>query len=103
MDIQLIKSPSTSVIEMIKARSMRNMQEIDNMGEIGAIGLVQGKILNMLVAADVAEKHANVKVIEINGVCPQHFTLVVILGDISAVTEALENITERLSESWNNK
>lgn len=103
MDIQLIKSPSISVIEMIKARSTRNIKEIDNMGEIGAIGLVQGKIINMLVAADVAEKHANVKVIEINGVCPQHFTLVVILGDTSAVTEALENIAERVNEGWNNK
>lgn len=103
MDIELIKSPSSSVIEMVKSRSSPNIKDSDFMNGIGAIGLVQGKVLRMLVAADIAEKHANVKVVEVRGLCPQHFTLIAVLGDISSVSEALENVAARFDKSWNVK
>lgn len=56
------------------------------------IGLVQGKQLDMIAAADIAEKAANVDAVEIKGVCPQHFTMIALLGNTAAVEEAMDSL-----------
>jgi microcompartment protein CcmL/EutN len=68
-----------------------------------AIGLVQGKLSEMLVAADVAEKAANVKALEIRGVCPQHFTMIALFGDTASVNEALNSISQTFGERRSKK
>ncbi|MEL7566062.1 MAG: BMC domain-containing protein [Dehalobacterium sp.] len=60
----------------------------------GAVGLVQGALADMITAADVAEKAAQVEVEEIRGICPQHVTLIGIFGDIADVDAALKAVRE---------
>ncbi|MCR6544905.1 BMC domain-containing protein [Dehalobacterium formicoaceticum] len=60
----------------------------------GAVGLVQGALVDMITAADVAEKAAQVEVEEIRGICPQHVTLIAIFGTIADVDAALKAVTE---------
>jgi microcompartment protein CcmL/EutN len=57
----------------------------------------------MFVAADIAEKAANVKVEEIRGICPQHFTMIAIFGDTASVDEAINDITQAFNERRNSK
>ena len=96
MDIQIIKSPSGGVVEMLKRRSPEKDFFKDRAWD--AVGLVQGKLSEMLVAADIAEKKANVKVEEIMGICPQHFTMIAVFGDTASVNEALDSISQAFGE-----
>lgn len=96
MDIQIIKSPSKGTLKMLKRRSFHNDFSKDSMCD--AVGLVQGKLSEMFVASDIAEKAADVLVEEIMGVCPQHFTLIAIFGDTASVTVALAAISKRFVE-----
>ena len=102
MEIEIIKSPSEGVLRILKSRSAQN--EFFEDKPIDAVGLVQGKLAEMFVATDIAEKAADVKVVEIRGMCPQHFTMIAVLGDTSAVNEALANVasqhTERRNKKW---
>ena len=101
MDIRIIKSPSDGVVEMLKRRSAAG-----NLFENKAwdtVGLVQGKLSEMLVAADIAEKTANVKVEEIRGICPQHFTMIAVFGDTASVSEALNSISQTFGERRDKK
>lgn len=96
MDIQIIKSPSDSVLKMLLRRAAT--KDLLENQTWGAIGLIQGKLSEMIVSADIAEKAANVKVEEIRGICPQHFTMIAIFGDTSSVEEALDTISQKLGE-----
>jgi len=59
-----------------------------------AVGLIQGKVVDMIAAADVAEKAANVKVFDLKGICPQHITMIGIFGDIAEVKASIAAIEE---------
>jgi ethanolamine utilization microcompartment shell protein EutS len=96
MDIEIIKSPSAGVVEMLQRRSSVKIFFENNGWD--TIGLVQGKLSEMLVAADIAEKKANVRVEEIKGVCPQHFTMIAVFGDTASVNEALSSISQTFGE-----
>ncbi len=96
MDIEIIKSPSDGVVEMLRRRSSEKSFFEDRAWD--TVGLVQGRLSEMLVATDIAEKSANVKVEEIRGVCPQHFTMIAIFGDTSSVNEALNSVSQTLGE-----
>jgi microcompartment protein CcmL/EutN len=56
------------------------------------VGLVQGKVLDMIAAADVAEKAADVRVFDLKGICPQHVTMIGIFGDIADVEASIDAI-----------
>lgn len=81
---------------MLKSRTLSK----DALGceEFDTLGLIQGKLVEMFIATDIAEKAANVNVIEIKGVCPQHFTMIAVLGDVASVNEALNNISREFKE-----
>lgn len=89
MNLQFIKSPSPGTKAILTRRLASGL---DLTKEVGAVGLVQGKLAEMLTAADIAEKAAQVRVEEIRGVCPQHVTLIAIMGDIAAVEAALQSV-----------
>ena len=96
MDIEIIKSPSAGVVEMLQRRSSgKNFFENKAWD---TVGLVQGKLSEMLVAADIAEKTANVRVEEIRGICPQHFTMIAVFGDTASVGEAIHSISQTFGE-----
>lgn len=96
MDIEIIKSPSDGVVEMLQRRSSSKNFFENKVWD--TIGLVQGKLSEMLVAADIAEKTANVRVEEIRGICPQHFTMIAVFGDTASVSEALNSISQKFGE-----
>ncbi|MEW5724551.1 MAG: BMC domain-containing protein [Thermodesulfobacteriota bacterium] len=62
--------------------------------DFSAVGLVQGRLVDLMYAADVAEKAADVQVFDLKGTCPQHVTLIGIFGDIAAVKASLDAIRE---------
>jgi len=96
MDIEIIKSPSAGVVEMLKRRA--SAKDFFDDKSWDAVGLVQGRLSEMLVAADIAEKKANVRVEEIRGICPQHFTMIAVFGDTASVNEALNSISHAFGE-----
>lgn len=96
VDIKIIKSPAAGAIEMLnRRRSLLKPAGVEI--AFDTIGLVQGKLIDMVVAADIAEKAANVHVEEIRGICPQHFVLLALYGDTSSVEAALKSIGEKLN------
>ena len=68
---------------------------------VDAIGLVQGKLIDMVVAADIAQKSVGVTVEDIKGSCPQNMILLAIFGDTAAVEQALTDIRIKLEEDSN--
>ncbi len=59
-----------------------------------AVGLIQGKLIDMIAAADVAEKAGDVRVFDLRGLCPQHITMIGIFGDIADVKASIEAIEQ---------
>lgn len=93
MRLQFIKAPSPGVMAML-ARRAANREKVISVSP-GAVGLVQGPLADMIAAADVAEKAADVWVEEIRGICPQHFTMIAIFGEIADVGAALEAVKKQ--------
>ena len=95
MTIKIIKSPSEGAMQIIRKRIglQENLPEHPD-----AVGLVQGNVIDMICAADLAEKAASVHVYDLKGVCPQHMTLLAMIGDTASVTNALCEIENRLKE-----
>lgn len=94
MDLRIIKSPSKSTLEILKRRSGINA----DFERVGAVGLVQGKMIEMFCAMDIAEKAVDVTVADVKGNCPQHMIMIAIFGDIAAVEAAIQDIKSRLEE-----
>jgi ethanolamine utilization microcompartment shell protein EutS len=97
MDMRIIKHPSQGTIDILYRRkgSPRDVQP-DN---IDAVGLVQGKVIEMIVASDAAQKSTGVAVEDIRGNCPQSMILLAIFGETAAVETAMRSIKERLEET----
>lgn len=96
MDFRLIQSPTEGTKRaLIKRMGIEGKEAIEN---VDAIGLAQGKLIDMIYAIDIAEKAAGVVVEDIKGVCPQHMTSIAILGDTSSVQSAIEEIKLNMKE-----
>lgn len=94
MDIKIIRSPSSGTLDLIERR--RSSSGKEPLHNVGAIGLVQGKLIDMILAADIAQKAVGVTVEDIRGTCPQHMILLAILGDTASVEDAIRQIQEKL-------
>lgn len=92
MDYRIIKSPTKGTIDMLNRR--KGSKDNIDIGTFDSIGLVQGKMIEMIFACDIAEKSAGVVVEEIKGSCPQNMILIAIYGDTSSVEYAIENIKQ---------
>lgn len=92
MEIRIIKNPSPGTIGILMRRSSDQGESI---AHVGAIGLVQGRMIEMITAADIAEKAVGVAVKDIRGSCPQNMILLAIFGDTAAVESALSEIREK--------
>lgn len=98
MEIRIIKSPSEGTMDILLRRipienSMKNER-------IGAVGLVQGKMIEMICAADIAEKAVGVTVADVKGSCPQNMILLAVFGDTAAVEAALQEIKSKSEEGY---
>ena len=93
LTIEIINRPSPGVVRIIHHKV--NNEAIKSgleKGTINTIGLIQGPLVEIITAGDVAEKTSNVEVAEIHGNCPQHVSLVGVFGDTASVSEAVNNI-----------
>ena len=96
--IQLINSPSERVLEIVKQR-MRGTKEVKSEWDESnhsAIGLVHGNPVEIIAAADIAQKAADVSVFELSGTCQFHFAMVAFLGDVSSVDTAVRAISNNI-------
>jgi microcompartment protein CcmL/EutN len=66
-----------------------------------AVGLVQGRMIEMICAADVAEKAVGVTVYDVKGSCPQNMILIAIFGDTASVESAIQEIKRKAEEGKN--
>jgi len=91
---QIISHPSPGVFELLRQRVGAVGKKIFAEAEIPftAVGLVQGKVVDMIAAADVAEKAGDVRVFDLKGICPQHITMIGIFGDIADVEASVAAI-----------
>lgn len=96
MDFRIIKSPSQGTIDILLRRKGSGTGKV--LEKVDAIGLVQGKMIDMICAADIAEKAVGVTVEDIRGSCPQNMILLAIFGDTAAVESALTEIKSKLEE-----
>ncbi|SHJ23777.1 BMC domain-containing protein [Clostridium cavendishii DSM 21758] len=96
MDFRIIKSPSECTIDILKRRMGTNCKT--DLSSVDAVGLVQGKLIEMIYAADIAEKAVGVTVEDIRGSCPQHMILIGIFGDTASVESAINEIKFKMEE-----
>lgn len=96
MEFRIIKSPSAGTVDIL-ARRM-NPETRKNIISAGAIGLVQGRMIDMIYAADIAEKAVGVTVEDIKGSCPQNMIMIAIFGDTASVEVAIQEIKRRAEE-----
>lgn len=94
MDIRIIKSPSAGTVDILLRRKGTDRNTLPPCTD--AIGLVQGKMIDMVVAADIAEKAVGVTVEDIRGSCPQNMILLAIFGDTASVESALAQIQQEV-------
>ncbi len=96
MEYHIIKTPSRGTLDILKRRMGPNAKaDVDS---ADAVGLVQGRMIEMVVAADIAEKADGVSVEDIRGSCPQNMILLAIFGDTAAVEDALHEIKRQMEE-----
>lgn len=93
MQFRIIQSPSEETLNIVLRRAGLKR---DSLTFVDSIGLVQGKMIDLICAADIVEKTVDVKLLDIKGVCPQHMTMLGILGDTAAVKTAIEAIKNYL-------
>ncbi|WP_342429381.1 BMC domain-containing protein [Neobacillus sp. FSL H8-0543] len=96
MDLRIIKSPSEGTLDILMRRIGTSLNK--KMECMDAIGLVQGKMIEMIFAADIAEKAVGVQVADVRGSCPQNMILIAIFGDTSSVESALQEIKRKWEE-----
>ncbi len=90
MEYRIIKSPSKGTLDILfRRKSSPSATIIEN---YDAVGLVQGRLIDMVFAADIAEKAAGVVVEDIRGHCPQNMIMIAIFGDTASVEAAMKDI-----------
>ena len=96
MEYRIIKSPSKGTLDIL----LRRKGSVANSGieNCDAVGLVQGRMIDMVYAADIAEKAAGVIVEDIKGHCPQNLIMIAIFGDTASVEAAINDIQLKLKK-----
>lgn len=94
MEYRIIKSPSRGTLEILARRKgSGNAVKLEG---VDAVGLVQGRLIEMVCAADVAEKAVALRWKTSGGSCPQHMIMLAIFGDTASVEAGPgRNSTER--------
>ena len=94
MEFRVIKSPAPGVLDIILKRSNTRVERKNLCTD--AVGLVQGRMIDMVVAADIAYKIVDVTVCDIKGSCPQNMILLAIFGDTASVEDAVSTIRGKM-------
>lgn len=97
MEYRMIKSPSQGTLDILLRR--KGSASTTPIEKYDAIGLIQGRLIDMVFAADIAEKAAGVVVEDIKGHCPQNLIMIAIFGDTASVEAAITEIKYKLKEA----
>ncbi|KAA5607067.1 BMC domain-containing protein [Roseospira marina] len=92
MNARIINAPGPDVMHMLGRRIHPDMRATVKEQTFGAVGLVQASVADLYFFADVAQKAADVLVVELFGSCPQHVTTLAFFGETSAVRTAMQAI-----------
>ncbi|QIB68843.1 BMC domain-containing protein [Aminipila butyrica] len=96
MEFRIIKTPTKGTLDILKRRM--SSPDKNQLERVDAVGLVQGRMIEMICAADVAEKAVGVTVDDIRGSCPQNMIMIAIFGDTASVEDAIRQIKGKLEE-----
>jgi BMC domain. len=96
MDVRMIKSPSEGTMDILRHRITNGTNT--KLDHVDAVGLVQGKMIEMICAADIAEKAVGVTVTDVKGNCFSNMIMIAIFGDTAAVDAAIQEIKSKLEE-----
>jgi len=96
MEFRIIKSPTMGTIDILMRRMNTGVNK--NTICVDSVGLVQGKMIEMIYAADIAEKAVGVTVEDIRGSCPQNMIMIAIFGDTASVESAIQEIKRKLEK-----
>lgn len=96
MEFRIIKSPSQGTMDILRRRMGTNCKT--DLNNVDAVGLVQGRMIEMIYASDIAEKAVGVTVEDIRGSCPQNMILIAIFGDTASVESAVKEIKIKMEE-----
>lgn len=99
MDYRVIQSPSVGALDIITRRMGMSQSATQEFRAYDAIGLIQGKLIDMVYVADLAEKSAGIIAVDIRGSCPQNMILLALFGDTSAVETAIAKIQQKMKKS----
>ena len=99
MEFRIIKSPSAGTMDILIRRMGPGAKE--DLRNADAVGLVQGRMIEMIYASDIAEKAVGVIVEDIRGSCPQNMILIAIFGDTASVESAIQEIKSKAEEGKN--
>jgi len=97
MEYRIIKSPSKGTVDILFRR--KGSASTSPIEDYDAVGLVQGRLIDMIFAADIAEKAAGVVVEDIKGQCPQNLIMIAIFGDTASVEAAIKEIQDKFESS----
>ena len=96
MEFRIIKSPTKGTLDILMSRMGTGVNK--NTICIDSVGLVQGRMIEMICAADIAEKAVGVTVQDIRGSCPQNMIMIAIFGDTASVESAILEIKRSLEK-----
>ncbi|MGJ7919633.1 BMC domain-containing protein [Neobacillus sp. LXY-4] len=96
MEFRIIKSPTEGTLDILNRRIGTGINK--KLDCVDAVGLVQGRMIEMIYAADIAEKAVGVTVADVRGSCPQNMILIAIFGDTSSVEAAMQEIKRKSEE-----
>lgn len=85
---KIIRAPGAKTLKIISDR----IKNFDSKSSPGAVGLVHGMVHEIIYAADIAEKAANVDIYDVRGNCPQTMTTIAIVGSVVDVETSLRQI-----------
>lgn len=92
--LRVIKTPSKGALDILRSRLGVGTKELPE--PVSAVGLVQGQMIDMVCAADIAEKADGVTALDIRGSCPQNMVMLAIFGDTASVEDAVGKIEAAL-------
>lgn len=99
MDYRVIQSPSTGALEIMTRRMGMSHSASKEFVHCDAVGLIQGKLIDMVYVADLAEKAAGITAVDIRGSCPQNMVLLALFGDTASVETAMSDIKLKMKKT----
>lgn len=93
MKFTIINKVSDDTVDILKRKiRSKKVEDMFSEGKVDALGICHGSVPEILAASDIASKASNVAVCEIYGNCPQHMLSLAVVGETSAVKQAMTSV-----------